>query len=63
MFTEPIVHKLRIGFVRVFLLRRVPDDKRARLSMELSPFSEGISLRFRFLRLLRPTQCEAPVSN
>ena len=31
MFTEPIAHKLRIGFVRVFLLRRVPDDKRTRL--------------------------------
>jgi len=28
MFTEPIAHKLRVGFVRVFLLRRVPDDKR-----------------------------------
>jgi hypothetical protein len=31
MFTEPIAHKLRIGFVRVFLLCRMPDDKRTRL--------------------------------
>ena len=31
MFTEPVAHKLRIGFVRVFLLRRVPNDKRTGL--------------------------------
>jgi hypothetical protein len=31
MFTEPIAHKLCIGFVRVFLLCRMPDDKRTRL--------------------------------